>query len=107
MIYDIEYETMPKEALKAIQLQRLKTTLERVYATVPFYRNRFEDTGISPTDIKSLEDLKSIPFTTKQDLRENYPYGMFAVPMNTAYPSRSKPGRKESHPRKSLTSITG
>jgi phenylacetate-CoA ligase len=82
MIYDIEYETMPKEALKAIQLQRLKTTLERVYATVPFYRKRFEDMGIAPTDIMSLEDLKSIPFTTKQDLRENYPYGMFAVPMN-------------------------
>jgi phenylacetate-CoA ligase len=82
MIYDIEYETMPREALEAIQLRRLQTTIERVCATVPFYQNRFKAEGVTPGDIKSLEDLKSIPFTTKQDLRENYPYGMFAVPMS-------------------------
>ena len=82
MIYDIEFETMPREALEAIQLKRLQATLQRVYATVPFYRKRFEDAGITPNDIKSVEDLQSIPFTTKQDLRDNYPYGMFAVPMS-------------------------
>lgn len=82
MIYDIELETMPREELEAIQLRRLKTTLERVYFTVPFYNKKFKDAGISPGDIKSLEDLKFIPFTTKQDLRDNYPYGMFAVPMD-------------------------
>ncbi len=81
MIYDIEFETMPREALEAIQLRRLQATVERVYATVPFYRKKFDKARIKPADIKSLEDLKSIPFTTKQDLRDNYPFGMFAVPM--------------------------
>ncbi len=80
-IFNMDFETMPREALKAIQLSRLKTTLERVYATVPFYRDSFNKAGITPSDIKTLDDLERIPFTTKQDLRDNYPYGMFAVPM--------------------------
>ncbi|MBW2567765.1 MAG: phenylacetate--CoA ligase [Deltaproteobacteria bacterium] len=82
MIYDIEFETMPREALEAIQLRRLQITLEHVYATVPFYQKQFKKAGITPGDIKSLDDLKRIPFTTKQDLRDNYPFGMFAVPMD-------------------------
>ena len=82
MIYDIEFETMPREALESIQLRRLQTTLERVYASVPFYRERFQEAGIVPADIRSLEDLARIPFTTKQDLRDNYPFNMFAVPMD-------------------------
>ncbi len=82
MIYDIEFETLPREALTAIQLRRLRATLERVYATVPFYRKRFEDAGITPNDINTLEDFQQLPFTTKQDLRDNYPFGMFAVPMD-------------------------
>lgn len=82
MIYNIEFETLPREALEAIQLRRLQETVERVYATVPFYRRKFEETGITPADIKSLQDLRRLPFTTKQDLRDNYPYGMFAVPMD-------------------------
>lgn len=82
MIYDIEYETMPREALEAIQLRRLQTTLERVYANVPFYRKKFREVGVAPTDIKCLDDLKRIPFTTKQDLRDNYPFKLFAVPMD-------------------------
>lgn len=82
MIHDIEYETMPREALEAIQLRRLKATLERAYANVPFYRQKFAAAGIKPGDIRCLEDLQRIPFTTKQDLRDNYPYGMFAVPMD-------------------------
>ncbi|MBF0227202.1 MAG: phenylacetate--CoA ligase [Desulfobacterales bacterium] len=82
MIYNIEYETMPREALDSIKLRRLKDTLERVYATVPYYKNKFKEVGITPKDIKTLDDLKLIPFTTKQDLRDNYPYGMFAVPMD-------------------------
>jgi len=81
MIYNIEYETMPREALEALQLRRLQETVERVYAVVPFYRKKFDELGVRPGDIKSLEDLKRLPFTTKQDLRDNYPYGMFAVPM--------------------------
>ncbi len=80
-IYNMDFETMPREALKAIQLTRLQATLERVYANVPFYRDNFKKAGITPGDIKSLDDIKRIPFTTKQDLRNNYPYAMFAVPM--------------------------
>jgi len=82
MIFDIEYETMPREALEAIQLKRLQATLSHVYASVPFYKKKLDDAGILPGDIKSLEDLQRIPFTTKQDLRDNYPFGMFAVPMS-------------------------
>lgn len=82
MIYNIEYETLPREALEAIQLRRLQETLERVYATVPFYRRKFDEIGMAPADVKSLSDLRRLPFTTKQDLRDNYPYGMFAVPMD-------------------------
>lgn len=81
MMHNIEFETLPREALEAIQLRRLQTTLERVYATVPFYRSQFSKAGLKPGDIRSLDDLKRIPFTTKQDLRDNYPFGMFAVPM--------------------------
>jgi len=82
MIHNMEYETMPREALEAIQLRRLQSTLEKVYATVPFYRRKFQEVGITPADIKSLRDLRRLPFTYKQDLRDNYPYGMFAVPMD-------------------------
>ncbi len=81
MIYDMEYETLPREALEAIQLRRLQNTLQRVYATVPFYKKRFDEVGFKPSDLKTLEDLRRVPFTTKQDLRDNYPYGLFAVPM--------------------------
>lgn len=82
MILDIGFETMPREDLEAIILRRLKATIDRIYSNVPFYRRKFEENSITPNDIQSLEDLKRIPFTTKEDLRDNYPYGMFAVPMN-------------------------
>lgn len=82
MIYNIEFETLPREALEAVQLRRLQAVVERVNATVPFYRKKFQEAGVSPADIKSLKDLERLPFTTKQDLRDNYPFGMFAVPMD-------------------------
>ena len=82
MIYDVEFETLPREALEAIQLRRLQATLERVHAMVPFYREQFQKAGVTPADIKSLGDLQRLPFTTKQDLRDSYPYGLFAVPMD-------------------------
>ncbi|GLI34021.1 phenylacetate--CoA ligase family protein [Desulforhabdus amnigena] len=82
MIYNIEFETLPREALEAIQLRRLQATIERVYATVPFYRKKFQEAGVTPSDIKTLNDLQRLPFTYKQDLRDNYPFGMFAVPMD-------------------------
>lgn len=82
MIYNIEFETLPREALEAIQLRRLQAVIERAYAMVPFYRKKFTEAGITPADIKTLHDVQRLPFTTKQDLRDNYPFGMFAVPMD-------------------------
>ncbi|MFO7707828.1 MAG: phenylacetate--CoA ligase, partial [Desulfobacterales bacterium] len=82
MIFSEEFETMPREALEALQLRRLQATSARVYNTVPFYRRRFEEAGVSPADIHSLADLRKLPFTTKADLRDNYPFGMFTVPMD-------------------------
>jgi phenylacetate-CoA ligase len=77
--WEPDYETMPREMLEQLQLERLRTTVKRVYRTVPFYRQVFREIGLEPGDIKSLNDLKKLPFTTKQDLRDNYPFGMFAV----------------------------
>jgi len=81
MIWNDEFETLPREAIESLQLKRLQQTVERVYATVPFYRESFRQAGISPADIKSLSDLQRLPFTLKQDMRDNYPYGLFAVPL--------------------------
>jgi len=83
MIYNEEFETMPREALEAIQLRRLQATVSRAYHAVPFYRKRFDEAGVKPEDIRSLEDLRRLPFTYKDDLRDNYPFGMFAVPMDS------------------------
>jgi phenylacetate-CoA ligase len=81
MIRDIESETMPREDLRALQLQRLQTVVERVYHLVPFYRRRLDEAGVKPEDIRTLDDLERLPFTTKQDIRDNYPFGLFATPM--------------------------
>jgi phenylacetate-CoA ligase len=81
MIWNDEYETMPREALEALQLKRLRAVVDRVCATVPFYQRRLQEAGVASDGIKSLEDLRRIPFTTKDDLRDNYPYGLFAVPL--------------------------
>lgn len=83
MIYNVEFETLPREALEAIQLRRLRATIERVYATVPFYRESFQKAGVTPESIKTLKDLQRLPFTTKKDLRDNYPFGLFAAPMDS------------------------
>lgn len=71
---------MNPEALRALQFARLKNLVERVYTNVPFYREKFDAMGIKPADIKSLEDIAKLPFTTKDDLRTTYPYGLLAVP---------------------------
>ena len=83
MIYNVEKETLPRDEMRDLQLMRLKNQCERVYANVPFYRKAFEACGISPGDVRSLDDLKRLPFTSKQDLRDSYPYKMFAVPKDT------------------------
>ena len=80
MIWNEEFETLPREALDALQLKRLQHQIERVYAAVPYYRNKMEESGVKPSDIKTLRDLRRLPFTTKEDLRLNYPFGLFAVP---------------------------
>ena len=82
MYWQAEFETMPREQLTELQLQRLRHTLQRTYENVPFYRKSFDDKGISPGDIKSLADFQKVPFTEKQDLRDNYPFALFAVPMD-------------------------
>jgi len=83
MIYNEEFETLPREVLEALQLKRLQQAVQRVYHTVGYYRAAFDEAGVKPDDIKSLADLARLPFTTKQDLRDNYPFGLFAVPMSS------------------------
>ena len=80
MIWNEEFETLPREALEALQLKRLQHLVERVYSAVPYYRHKMEKAGVKPSDIKTLKDLSKLPFTTKEDLRINYPFGLFAVP---------------------------
>ncbi|NLB09534.1 MAG: phenylacetate--CoA ligase [Clostridiaceae bacterium] len=75
-------ETMPREELVSIQNDRLKSMVRRIYHNVPFYRNKFQEIGLFPEDIKGIEDLHKLPFTTKQDMRDNYPYGLFAADIN-------------------------
>lgn len=78
-MFNQKMETMPRAQLKDLQLQRLKTVVQREYDNVPAYRKKMDDAGIVPGDIKSLEDITKLPFTVKQDLRDGYPFGMFAA----------------------------
>ena len=73
-------ETASRDEIAALQTRRIKRTLESVYENVPAYRKKFDGAGVTPADFRRLEDLSTFPFTTKQDLRESYPFGMFAVP---------------------------
>jgi phenylacetate-CoA ligase len=82
MFFNDEFETLPRPALEALQLKRLQATLERVYANVPFYKSSFAAAGVTPETVKSLDDLQKLPFTTKQNMRDSYPYGLFAAPMD-------------------------
>ncbi len=81
MFFNEEFETLPRPALEALQLKRLKSVLDKVYANVPFYKNSFAAAGITPADISRLSDLQKLPFTTKQNMRDSYPYSLFAAPM--------------------------
>jgi len=75
-----EAERLSQEELRALQLKRLQWTLRHAYENVPAYRRKFDEAGVRPEDCRSLDDLARFPFTTKKDLRDNYPFGMFAVP---------------------------
>ena len=82
MIWNEHHECMDRQQLTELQGERLRDMVERIYFNVPFYRTRLQEMGIEPGDIRSIEDLKKLPFTTKQDLRDNYPFGLFAVPQH-------------------------
>ncbi|SDY85554.1 phenylacetate-CoA ligase [Amycolatopsis xylanica] len=75
-------EKLDLDELRALQLTRLQWTLEHAYTNVPFYTKKFDEAGVRPEDCRTLEDLAKFPFTTKHDLRDNYPFGMFAVPQD-------------------------
>ena len=79
MIWSKE-ETLSREEMERIQLERLKETVARVYEKVEPYRRKMDEAGVKPSDIRSLSDLAKLPFVTKQDMRDNYPFGLFAVP---------------------------
>jgi len=81
MYWQPESERMGRAELEQLQLERLASTLTRVYLNVPFYRRKFDEAGFNPDDLRSLADLRRLPFTVKDDLRQNYPYGLFAVPL--------------------------
>ncbi|HCU34957.1 MAG TPA: phenylacetate--CoA ligase [Armatimonadetes bacterium] len=82
MIWDPENECMDPEQRRELQLHRLRSTVARLAANVPFYQQRFAEADVSPLDLKSVDDLRYLPFTTKDDLRETYPTGMIAVPLS-------------------------
>jgi len=91
-IWDAVHECMPRQELEKLQFDRLKQTLRRVWEKVPCYQAKFRELGLVPDDIQSLNDLSRLPFTTKEDLRLNYPYGMFAVPLREVVRIHSSSG---------------
>ena len=95
MYWEPDKECMDREELEQLQLERLQSTLNRVYAHVPFYRKKFDALGISPEEIGSLSDLSRLPFTTKEDVRGNYPYGLFAVPLREVVRIHASSGTTE------------
>ena len=92
MIWNHEYETMQRGDIKQLQIERLQATLNRVYKNVPYYKKLFDEKNIIPEEINSVKDLQQIPFTTKTTLRDNYPYGMFAVPLREVVRIHSSSG---------------
>jgi phenylacetate-CoA ligase len=92
MYWEPERECMAREDLEQLQLERLQSTLYRVGTHVPFYKKKFAEKKLNFEDIKSLDDLRRLPFTVKQDLRDNYPYGLFAVPLREVVRVHSSSG---------------
>lgn len=77
-----EVERFSRKKLEKLQLERLQWTVRHAYENVPYYREKFDAAGVGPDDVQELSDIQKFPFTTKEDLRKNYPFGMFAVPMD-------------------------
>lgn len=80
MIWNSKYECIEREELKKIQLQKLKSLVHKLYNNLPFYKSKLDEAGVKPSHIKSLEDLRMLPFTTKDELRQGYPFGLFCTP---------------------------
>ena len=93
MTYHKDYETMPREKLEQLQIERLQSTLNRVYRNVALYHQKFDDYNIDIESIKEIDDIRKLPFTTKDDLRKSYPYDMFAVPLRDIVRIHSSIGR--------------
>lgn len=94
MIFNKEMETLSREAMQAVQLERLQATVKRAYERVEFHRNSFDQVGVTPDDIKSLDDIRRLPFMKKTDLRENYPFNLFAVDMKEVVRIHGSSGTK-------------
>jgi phenylacetate-CoA ligase len=92
MIWNPEYETMDRTALHELQLRRLQMTTAWAYERVSHYRDRMDELGVRPRDIRSLEDVRRLPFTDKSALRDTYPFGMFALPMDEVVRIHSSSG---------------
>ena len=90
--YQPEIETMPVEKLQALQSERLVEQVKYVYDHVEFYRNKMKEAGVEPEDIKGIEDLHKLPFVTKDDLRDQYPYGFLGVPLSECVRMQSTSG---------------
>ena len=82
MYWNKELECMDREQLRALQAKKLRATVQKVYENVPFYKKAFDEKGVRPEDIKTVDDVRHLPFTLKQDMRDNYPFGLFAVPQS-------------------------
>lgn len=82
MIYDKKIETMSRAKMQKLQLKRLKEIVKYAYENVPFYKKKYDEAGVKPSDIKTLKDIEKLPFVTKADLRDNYPYGFLSVPLS-------------------------
>jgi phenylacetate-CoA ligase len=92
MIWNEKYECMPRKDLNELQLSRLKAIVYKVYDRVPFYRESFDKAGFKPDNLKSMDDLRRIPFISKKDLRDNYPFKLFAEPMSNIVRIHSSSG---------------
>ena len=82
MFFQKDIETMPRQKIEELQLERLKHLVKYCMDNVPFYNKRLTEAGVTPEKIKTLDDIKYIPYTTKDDIRDNYPFGLFGQPMN-------------------------
>ena len=81
MIWNKEMECADRSTMRVLQLKKLKATVKHVYDNVEHYRKKMDEAGVKPEDIQSLDDITKLPFVTKEDIAENYPTGLFAVPM--------------------------